>query len=55
MNSNKINSKRSILKYLIVKMLKPKHNKRKTLITFKESSIKLTADFLSATMEPSRQ
>ena len=43
MNSNKINSKRSILKYLIVKMLKPKHNnKRKTLITFKESSIKLT-------------
>ena len=24
MNSNKINSKRSILKYIIVKMLKPK-------------------------------
>lgn len=57
---SRINSKRSRLRYIVVKLLKDKHEKRilkaaKVTCMIQDILYKLAADFLSKTMETRRQ
>lgn len=57
---SRINSKRSRLRYIVVKLLKDKHEKRilkaaKVTCMIQDILYKLVADFLSKTMETRRQ